>query len=512
MSTVNRWISKPLNAALVIALSAFQLRLEPLGNPHVHIDEEFYLLVGARMLEGALPYVDIWDRKPIGLFLIYAFAALFGDGVLAYQILAMACVIATALVLHRMALRLTDAPGALLVALAYPVWLNCMEGMGGQAPIFYNLPVALAAQIVMGLWAAPSTPVPRALVVRGALAMLLIGVAIQIKYTAAGEGMFFGLALLMLALRRHGLLPAAGAFLLWVGCALLPTGAALATYAAMGHSDAFLFANFLSIAERGTSETAMTLKRLRRLATILVPLLAIGLIGQALFRRLGGRTNDPHRLFVIGWALAALVSLLAFGTYFKHYGLALMPSFALLLALVPPQARRLRWFAVFALLVAAVMGGHAVHRAMIKTGDKNAIQRLVAAMPDRRNCPYVYDGSPAIYHLGHFCLPTRFPFPSHFRSVLERNALGIDSASELQRILATRPVYIVVQHSGFLPDEDMANRALIRAALERDYVPSYRERQGDQSLVVYRLRSSLVPSPNAYSPPQSAGQTRPKAT
>ena len=50
---------------------AFLVRAQTFGNPVLGFDEQFYLLVGDRMLHGAIPYVDIFDRKPIGLFLIY---------------------------------------------------------------------------------------------------------------------------------------------------------------------------------------------------------------------------------------------------------------------------------------------------------------------------------------------------------------------------------------------------------------------------------------------------------
>src|ERR1044072_6180521 len=68
---------------------AFLLRSALFGDPFAGYDEQFYLLTGSRMLHGAIPYVDIWDRKPIGPFLTHAFAASFGgNGVLAYQLLA----------------------------------------------------------------------------------------------------------------------------------------------------------------------------------------------------------------------------------------------------------------------------------------------------------------------------------------------------------------------------------------------------------------------------------------
>jgi hypothetical protein len=50
---------------IVIVLATLVFRSFHFGNPDVDFDEPFYLLVGDRMLHGAIPYVDIWDRKPI---------------------------------------------------------------------------------------------------------------------------------------------------------------------------------------------------------------------------------------------------------------------------------------------------------------------------------------------------------------------------------------------------------------------------------------------------------------
>ena len=84
-----------------ILLFTVLLRVWDFGNPVIHVDEQFYLLVGDRMLHGAVPYLDIWDRKPIGLFLLYAFFRLLpGDGILAYQFAACASAALTALIVR----------------------------------------------------------------------------------------------------------------------------------------------------------------------------------------------------------------------------------------------------------------------------------------------------------------------------------------------------------------------------------------------------------------------------
>ena len=75
MTHPTRGPARPAPAwAIALALTAltFAVRAPTFGNPFLGFDEQFYLLVGDRMLHGALPYVDIFDRKPIGLFLLYA--------------------------------------------------------------------------------------------------------------------------------------------------------------------------------------------------------------------------------------------------------------------------------------------------------------------------------------------------------------------------------------------------------------------------------------------------------
>ena len=63
---------------VIIAVVAVLSRAIWFGDPAGEPDEQLYSLIGARMLHGALPYVDLWDRKPFGLFLLFAFAHALG--------------------------------------------------------------------------------------------------------------------------------------------------------------------------------------------------------------------------------------------------------------------------------------------------------------------------------------------------------------------------------------------------------------------------------------------------
>jgi len=97
-----------LIATAVLIVAAILLRLAHYGDPAIHMDEQFYLLVGEGMRHGELPYVDYWDRKPLGLFLIYwVIRLLGGDGIIQYQLVATLFAAATAFVIRTIARRWT---------------------------------------------------------------------------------------------------------------------------------------------------------------------------------------------------------------------------------------------------------------------------------------------------------------------------------------------------------------------------------------------------------------------
>ena len=113
--------------AVLLLLVALAIRAWDFGNPVIDADEQYYLLVGDHMLHGAVPYIDLWDRKPIGLFALFAAIRLLpGDGILAYQLLATAAAWATSLVVALAAGTLganrRGAFAAGVVYLAYLAW------------------------------------------------------------------------------------------------------------------------------------------------------------------------------------------------------------------------------------------------------------------------------------------------------------------------------------------------------------------------------------------------------
>ena len=125
------------------------------------------------------------------------------------------------------------------------LWLNLLGGVGGQSPVFYNLLMACAALLASRprldghAWR------------RGMWAMLLIGLALQVKYSVVFEGIFIGLWLMFAEWKAtRNLLSVFVYGCVLVAIALVPTALVVAWYAWIGAFDAFFFANFMAIFAR----------------------------------------------------------------------------------------------------------------------------------------------------------------------------------------------------------------------------------------------------------------------
>lgn len=471
--------------------AAVVLRFITFGNPVVHIDEQFYLLVGERMLHGAIPYVDIWDRKPVGLFMLYAaMRALGGDGVIQYQMVALAFAVATSLTIDRIARQIASPAGAWWAGLIYLLYLSTFGCFGGQAPVFYNLPVAAAALVISRCFVASDG---RKLLSRGMLAMALIGMAIQIKYTVVFEGFAFGLVLIILAMKARW--PASRTILAacaWAACALAPTGAALGAYQWMGHGALFIDANFLSIFHRH-QPFVPSLRRLAREAAILTPLWLAILWASS---RIAQQGRDMAALpFLRIWAIAAVAGFLFFGTWLDHYVAPLLVPLVVLAAPALGWSSGRKLYTALALLVSSIGAFADTLDQRLLFGTRAEAEHASAVISQHlaSGCFYMFEGDdPILYSTTNSCLVTRFVFPQHLTSTMEMHALGVDQLAEEKRALARRPSVIMtgVRCQACAPAslENPAVLALMADALRRDYVPISTVKIGRRSYNLFQRR------------------------
>lgn len=452
-----------LSALAFLALGVL-LRLQFAGNPIQHIDEQFYLLVADRMREGALPYVDIWDRKPIGLFLVYRLALFLPlDPVLAVQALGLASAVATALVIERLALRIAPQPGGRLAGVAYIAMMPVFGNGYAQAPVFYNLPVALA--VLLAVDAAPRDRDP-ALPARALGVMALLGIAIQLKYTVVFEGAGLGLLLLWRAWQDRMAPPRLATLALaCIAMALLPTALVWAWYVQIGHGAEFVFANFVSIFAK-TKGANKDLLRVLHVTLILSPLLVGVLLGPP-------SRKDPDAHWMLRWwGLCAFIGFVAFGRWYDHY---LGPLLSPLAVLAAPLLAEASWFRRLVLAIAFITNVVVFVDHQLDDGTSEEARRAAAAisaeLPTDRTagCLYQYQGHSALYRLTGACLATRFIFPDHLATYPEAKAIGVDPTAEVRRIMASRPAVVLLDNAEHPYMPNLETRAILNTALRRAY-------------------------------------------
>lgn len=299
---------KQIVAFAILVATAFALRHATFGNPTLEPDESFYLLVGIKMHQGLLPYVDIYDRKPFGLFALYYLIAAVTEHPAGYQVFATIFAGLTACVIY---LFRQDRFG-ILAGILYLAGLNLMFGNGGQAPVFYNLFIAVAAWLVAN---------GRHVFV----AMLLCGIAITIKHSAVFESIWLGLyAAKAMRWRQVPIM---------IGLGALPF--ALTTLPFLDDLPLFWAAVIEAPLSNAAKSPSLILLRLIEAFPILLP----GLAGFLLAGR---------RLFLGGWLVATMISFVAIPNYFPHYFLPAMVPLAIL-------ASELRWGVAPFIAIAIVM-------------------------------------------------------------------------------------------------------------------------------------------------------------
>lgn len=415
---------------LILLSTALLLRGYTFGDPNLFIDEAFYFAAGNAMHLGALPYVDVWDRKPFGLFALYYLIAGISSAPIAYQLAAALFATLTAWLIGRIAALWSGWQGALGAGLTYLFLLSAFQGFGGQTPVFYNLFIALAALLV-----ARSAPalrqgtIPRAV----PLAMLSAGLAITIKTTALFEAAFLGLYAL-------ALLPAPQRLrfgLRWALIGALPTLAIAAGYAVAGHWNEFWQAMTGANLSADRWEAYSAQIRLRLMLASLAPLLAVAAFGWLDLK------GDARR-FTGWWIVAAVVGLAAFPYFHRHYALPLLVP----LCVAGAAFLSRKWIGPAAAVAVCLLAYREsppidfAHTAK----SKAAMAALTAAIRqhDEGRALLVYEGPPFLYTLTDKQFPSPLAFPAHLYHAIERDVSHLSTLAEVERVLAARPGVVLM--------------------------------------------------------------------
>ena len=425
---------------LVYTAVALLLRAPMFGEPTVNIDDQFYALVGQRMLDGATMYVDIWDRKGPLLYVLFAGIEAISRAPAFYQFVATLFAIAGALCVQGMARSLTDRRAALMAGIAYLALLQQFKGGTAQTPVFYNPLMLLAAWSV-----ATRLPLLAAgrIDMRLVLGMTSAGLAIAIKQSAAIESAFFGVFILVALVKaRAPLLRIVAICTGLLLVALLPYVIAALYYLNDGHFAQFWQATVESNFRRQYSDPNTHIIR-ACLAIGRISLLSV-LVWFSLRNWQGDAQGRGIIRFYIGWIATAVAAIFIFPNIFDHYLLPLAGPFCILMANVFTKRGigTVSFVAIIAIAMAASGSLNLAKRWRAHTASAAFTQYVAEETPTRKLLVW---GMPSyLYSALDIPPPSILAFPPHLYDAQESGAAGIDEVAEVHRILASHPQTLVV--------------------------------------------------------------------
>ena len=513
-------------------IAALILRAPTFAYAELGWDEQLYRMIAERWLDGALPYTELWDRKPIGVFAIFGtFQAVFGDGILAARIASATAVAATASMLVLIARQLFARGVAIGLAagLIYIAYTLRSNGDEANTEILFAPFMAAALYFVVR---SAGQQTSRAANIFAASAGLAAGFAFQLKYVVVFEAAFFAAVYLVLAapwLRRQPIVRSAQPVLFAALGFAAPTAAVFLIYWLSGSFAelwrATIVAHFgILSGDQSAYPLRIPFAKMQEFSPLWM-LCAAGL-GSLAWRARADKQARCAALVVGLWLLGCVASLIYMRRFADHMFHEILPVLALgaavaIVMFADSLRRRLGGAAAAAagLIITGLLVGWGVQYEWRETievlqmrtatqnpawGDRtaDAARILRGRVPENEHI-FVFARTLGVYELLDVDPPTRFPFHLH----LTDTYAPIDGPAEIERILEARPAFILVgdekgpARSGAYGPEVYARleAALADGYAEEIHLGRYRSAGGGHlgegvGLTIYR-RKDIAPAP-----------------
>ncbi|WP_284946197.1 ArnT family glycosyltransferase [Acidisoma cladoniae] len=505
---IPRAIGPWIVAAVLLVLSV-ATRLPAFAFSVIDWDESLYFLMAEQWRAGHLPYTTLFDNKPIGIYAIFAaFQAVLGDSVASMRIAGVVATFATAILIYRIARHVMARQGravelcAGLAGAWFVVATVAEDGVASNTELFMVPFTCLA--MLMAMTGGARLGAGRLLAIG-----LSLGVAFMVKYVAVFD---VGAVLLATALvfgRTRGGLVGLGdllryAVLMAIGM-LLPFLAAAALYAAHGQFAVFVDASLLSNLRRA----AVPLSAARFLSAfwshaVLFPPLYVAPLW-LLLRLFAAERRGT--LMLLAWVVTSAVGVASGGLYFSHYFIQILPVLCIATGIMVLDLSRRASLAPRAVLVILAVlvlvaplraagtdiarMGPVLARPPVGLGLLRDTTADVAAAigPELAKTPgatvYVFDDQPILYSLLHVTPPTRYAFTSFVLSRLLAHVAEIDPMAEFDRIMATKPLFVICKRVPDIGAPETRNMD-VYAKLGQDLAAGYVLWRAYDDTVVFR--------------------------
>lgn len=297
-------------------------------------DESTYIIMGQDLLDGNLPYINLWENKPPLAFLFYAlFILLFGKSIVAVRLGGLLCVFISACIIYKIGKRIYGNVAGFFAACLLIIFSSTFPG--GQATMTEHLTLVPTSLILLFLLAKNYTN--RITFIIGLLLSLTALIRINMVYLVPIAGLIIfldGLKNGIFYAIRKSLILISGIFLpgLVIGCIYLANNALDLLIKSMFTAPLALIPhNAQSLLEKSPSTVKMIIDSCIISENFFAPLLFLGGI-IILYIRPGvyGRREKTSTTIILILFLSVLFSIIYTGTMFAHYLIQLIPFVAVI--------------------------------------------------------------------------------------------------------------------------------------------------------------------------------------
>lgn len=428
-------------------------------------DESTFILMGQSVLDGHLPYLELWDVKPPLAFVAYAaFIALLGKSLVAIRLAGTICVFITSWLVYSIGKYISDRQAGIFAGILF-IFATALIS-GGQATMTEH--VALVPLVGALAWLIRRKATPMVLLVGGILLTMATLVRLNLAYVVVAVGFWLVYGRLRLQVSSLGIVAyCLGSFGL-IFLTYLP-------YLVASNGSIWLDSVVLAPLSYADSQAGIT------------QILLAGLIAWILVKfwqliAFQGQEFSLLQVFFLGTA----ISIFQGGAFYQHYYIQAFPFLALTLALfwtkLPSKFGRL----VIIMLVTIgltlemkpiflqyqVISDRLKAKESLTYGMGYEIAKYLKQQNPQRQSVYLMTDHIAYWLANLEPIAKSVTHPSNIsKEYLLQHIPGsaTSTSAELARILAKKPKFVIKPPEVFYLPANTPAELLLRQTLAKEY-------------------------------------------
>lgn len=495
------------------------LRLSAFFQSTFDHDESLYLLVANSLLQGNVPYTDVWDNKPPGIYFLYALGLLiFGNNIISIRFFTCILVGCTCFLLYCLGKKITNNEILGLIAgIIYAVFSLENGGLAANTEIFFTPFVVLGFYLLFCLEITPEKQISQQKITLISIGLSL-GIGLQIKQVVLFD---FLAILIILSLRlwwnkkslTQPLIKEIVQCFTWLILGfIMPTILIIISFTIAGHFNEYWYANFTANSKRVGNESfaIMTLIYALFIQLKVNFFLWLCLILTPFYMLTASIKSRKELTYLTIWFIMSFLGVAAPKSFFTHYFLQLLPSFSLISAYIITESiwkiqNIPKLNKIIILILILVMPIMTQIYPKLNATIQYPLNRIVKGNQNWGDTPamigdyiidkindndyiYVFDYQPVIYYLTRSKIPTKYPFTSFLLKAKLAKVAGIEPKKEFISIMEKKPKYIIKLRNGQNQLTKNLNNYLIKYyILDKSFSL---EENKDVYIDVYRLKSA----------------------